>query len=172
VGIKVITLFEIQIGGPLQTRSLDKFYLTALSIWLVEAIHSPDVKPLSFSKDPFIYRVTPEKGDPYLKVSGCDMGMNMLEARELLDDIDSLSGCELLLEDTYPKWYDHPKEHVSGDEGRYKVETFKGELLTYVDTRVAKPILPIALKFNKSTECYNFIIGSKESLSSPYYKFD
>lgn len=171
MGIKVITLFEIEIGGPLQTRSLDKTYLTALAIWLVEGIHNPDVHPLAFAKDPFIWRVNPEKGEPYFKVSGCDVGMNMLEARELLDEIELLASCDALMEDTYPSWWDHPNEHMSGAEDRYTVRTLENGLLTYIDNYVNKSILPIALKLDKDDSIYKFIIGSKESGSSLYYKF-
>lgn len=170
--IRAVMLFEIEIGGPLQKRSLDKTYLTALAIWLVEGISNPDVPPLSFSKDPFIWRVNPVHGDSYFKVSGCDMGINMLEARELLDDICTLAGDGLLMEDMYPSWYDHPNEHLAGDDGRYKVRTMENGLLTYTDNRGDKPILPIALKLDKEDLVYKFIIGSKESGSSPYYKFE
>lgn len=171
MSIKVITLFEIEIGGPFQKRSLDKTYLTALAIWLVEGISNPDVPPLSFSKDPFIWRINPVHGDSYFKVSGCDMGINMLEARNLLEDIESLAGRDLLMEDTYPNWYDHPDQHLAGNEGRYKIKTMENGLLAYVDTRKNKPILPIALKLDKDDLVYKIVIGSKESESSPYYKF-
>lgn len=171
MGIKVITLFEIEIGGPLQTRNLDKVHLTALSIWLVEGINNPDVHPLTFRKDPFIWRVNPEKGDPYFKVAGLEMGMNFLEARELLEDINRLAARELLMEDMYPAWFEHPKEHMSGEDGRYKVRTMENGLLSYIDNHGDRSILPIALKLDKDDTVYKFIIGSKESESSPYYKF-
>ncbi|QZA70667.1 hypothetical protein AH04_192 [Erwinia phage AH04] len=169
--INVITLFEIEIGGPLQKRSLDKTYLTALSIWLVEGINNPDVPPLSFLTNPFIWRVNPEKGDPYFKVSGCDTGMNFLEARQLMEDIGKLASDYLLMDDTYPDWYDHPKNNMPGDDGRYKVRALEDGLLTYIDGHRDMPILPIALKLDKESASYKFIVGSKESGSSPYYKF-
>jgi hypothetical protein len=170
VGIRVITLFEIEIGGPLQKRSLDKVYLTALAIWMTEGIHNPEVLPLSFSKDPFIWRVNPEKGDPYFKVSGCDMGMNMLEARELLEDIESLASAELLMDDVYPEWWNHPSQAQVAGCDRYQVKLSK-ELLGFIDTNHDKSILPVALKADNKNECYRFVLGEKESESSPYYKF-
>lgn len=170
MAINVITLFEIEIGGPLQKRSLSKEFLTALSIWLVEGISIPDVSPLTFHEHPFIWRVNPETGDGYFKVSGCDTGMNFLEARELLDDIESLAGRDLLMEDTYPAWYDHPSEHQSGNPGRYKVMSSKG-LLGFIDCDLGKHILPIALKLDDKDNVYRLVMGEKEKEPSPYYKF-
>lgn len=171
MGITVITLFEIEIGGPLQTRNLDKVHLTALSIWLVEGINNPDVHPLTFRKDPFIWRVNPEKGDPYFKVAGLEMGMNFLEARDLLVDVGTLAGRDLLMEDMYPEWYDHPDVHLPGADHTYQVKLTSDGLLTFIGNQENKPILPVALKLDKDNSIYKFIIGSKESESSPYYKF-
>lgn len=171
MGIRVITLFEIEIGGPLQKRSLDKTYLTALAIWMVEGIHNADVPPLSFSKDPFVWRVNPESGDPYFRVSGCDMGINMLEARQLVEDISKLAEDDLLMDDTYPDWYDHPDAHMPGANVTYQVRLTDDGLLAYMGGHENKPILPIALKLDKDDLSYKFITGSKESESSPYYKF-
>lgn len=170
MGIKVITLFEIEIGGPLQKRSLSKEFLTALSIWMVEGIYNPNIPPLAFHEHPFIWRVNPEHGDGYFKVSGCDTGMNFLEARELLDGIESLAGRELLMDDTYPAWHDHPSEHQPGDPGRYKVKTSKG-LLGFIDCDHDKPILPIALKLDDENNVYRLVMGEKEKEPSVYYKF-
>lgn len=171
MAIKVITLFEINIAGGFQKRSLDKVYLTALAIWMTEGIHNPDILPLSFSKDPFIWRVNPEKGDPYFKVSGCDMGMNMLEARDLLEDIESLASDELLMDDVYPEWYNHPTQSSVAGCDRYQVKLSNG-LLGFIDNNQDKSILPVALKPNNKNECYRFVLGEKESESSPYYKFN
>lgn len=170
MGIKVITLFEIEIGGPLQKRSMSKAFLTGLSIWLVEGIHNPNVLPLAFHEHPFIWRVNPVSGEPYFKVSGCDIGMNLLEARELLDDIEGLAGQDLLMDDTYPSWYDHPAEHRSGDPGRYNVKS-SNDLLGFIDCDHDKHVLPIALKLDDKDKVYRLIMGEKEKEPSPYYKY-
>lgn len=170
MGIKVITLFEVEIGGPLQKRSLSKEFLTALSIWLVEGIHNTDIPPLSFHEYPFIWRVNPETGDGYFKVSGCDIGMNFLEARELLEDIESLATPGLLMEDVYPEWWNHPTQSQVAGCGRYQVKLSNG-LLGFIDCDHGKHILPIALKLDDKDDVYRLVMGEKEKEPSVYYKF-
>lgn len=168
--IEVINVFKVPLGSKDQIKTLDAGHLTALAIWLVEGINNPDVLPLHFKETPFIWRINPEKGDDHFKVTGFDLPVDMLQARELVDDIEALANQDKLLDDTYPGWNDYPWENSR--LLRYVVQEVDG-ILGYVDAyQDNKPILPIGLKVTRDYASYYTVVVANKITNTPYYKFE
>jgi len=162
MNIEVIKMFKVPFEGVMQFKKLDAVAVTALSIWLVEAIHNPNVAPLVFKETPFIWRVNPEQGDPYLSIEGLQNGIDLKYARELVEAIEKLGDNDHLLDDTYPCWYEHKAEQ-GDDETGYRVTMFTGRLLGYVSmARKKVPVLPIALQVHGDNEYYTIVKGRKK----------
>lgn len=162
--IEVITTFKVNLGSEIKA-TLDVKQITALSIWLVEAINNPDVLPLHFNTPKFAWR-----HEDYIHFHNVFDGMDFLKARELVDKIESLIDEGCMLDDAYPAWNDHPLT-PEGCIARYQVLPFHdGSLLGYIDTQVMKPILPIALGKIKDGTGWKVVEG-KPPTTRPWHHY-
>jgi hypothetical protein len=171
MNIEIIKTFKIPFEGVMQFKKLDAIGVTALSIWLVEAIHNPKVAPLVFKETPFIWRVNPDQGEPYLSVEGLQFGIDLKYARDLVDAIEKLAEKDHLLDDTYPSWYEHISES-SIDKLDYQVAMFTDTLLGYISvSRKKMSLLPVALQVHGDNEYYTLVKAYKKE-GELFYSFD
>lgn len=170
--IEVVKMFKVPFDGVMQFKKLDAVSLTAVAIWLVEAIHNPDVPPLVFKEYPFIWRVNPEQGEPHISVEGLQFGFDLKYARELLDAIEALADEDQLLDDTYPSWY----EHVAAANGgflEYQVTMLTDTLLGYVSvSRNNVSLLPVALQLHLGSKAYYTIVKGQKKDGELFYSFN
>lgn len=164
---KIIT-FKTFFGSKTQKAVLGQKELTALAIWLVEAIYNPDIPALNLMENSWITRHTDKDGEGYLKIKDMPVSINLKEARELVDSIEGMDCDTFLLADTYPAWNDHPMYERCG---RYQVIKTEDEWLAYTDTVQKHSILPIALQINKSNGGYDYVEGELIPNSTIYYRF-
>ncbi|QYN79916.1 hypothetical protein PQD71_gp023 [Kosakonia phage Kc263] len=164
--ITVKKTFEVDMQNDLK-KVLNAEQITALSIWLVEALNNKDIPPLYFNKTRFVWR---EPEHEFIYVTGQQNGMNFLHVREMLDKIENLAGDSGdLLDDTYPAFTDHPNDN---HQSRYLVIFFNnGKLLGFVDTREGKSVLPIALRLNEELGGYE-VVESHSITTRPWWDFN
>lgn len=171
--INIINLFELEVGTVKKKLTAEE--LTALSIWLVEAINNRDVAPLYMQGVKFVYRRSTHADETmdFLYFAGQPTGMTMLWARELCDKIVALANKELLLDDVYPDFVDHPFHNATYQVKEFLAESNKAKLLAYVDTSrfgFSRAILPVALALSKDKAGYEMVMGQPDT-NKLYYRF-
>lgn len=166
--ITPIIKFNVPFGGSLQSKELDQYELTALSIWLVEAINVPQTLPLFLNGTKFIWRV-----EDYFRVKDLEISINMLEAREIVDEIEKIPEA-FMLDDTYPGWYDHPNANSPLPVYyRHQVLQFNEGRLGYLDTEKGhRSILPVLLYLRSNKDGWDYAKGKHTESSTVYYEFD
>lgn len=162
MNIEIIKTFKIPFGTQFEYKKLDAVTVTALAIWLVEAIHNPNVPPLVLKDTSFIWRTNNVGDEPVIFVEGLKTPVTLKHARELVDEIEKLANNDHLLDDTYPSWYDHAAEQ--GElPGGYQVAMFTKTLLSYVSlSRNKVPVLPVALQIHGDNEYYTIVKGQRK----------
>ena len=166
--ITINTSFNLSFGGSLQSKELDQYELTALSIWLVEAINVPQTLPLFLNGTKFIWRV-----EDHFRVKDLDVRKGLLEAREIVDEIEKIPQL-FMLDDTYPSWNEHPNHNCPLPVCcRYQVLQFNEGRLGYLDTKKGhRSILPVLLYLRPNKDGWEYAKGKHTESSTVYYEFD